>query len=197
MLETTLADTVRAGFVQLTVNGGADVSFDDMLWGALDPESHTMTHNDANELTSVTTAQGTINYTYDDWGRQTRKTLGSYQTDYTWRYGHKLSQVTSNFPGEVSQMNYLYDALGKRRNAITNLAGADVYRYDLGWNAIAQYDDDIAPLDYDVGTRDESYTLLGMTPLAQIAGSNPAASDAGYPVPWQYPSSVSAPGQWV
>ncbi len=39
----------------------------------------------------------------------------SYHARYNYRFGDKLKDVTSNFPGEAAAVYYQYDGFGKRR----------------------------------------------------------------------------------
>ena len=66
--------------------------------------TRTYGHNNANELTSMTQGGVTTNFSYDAWGRQTQKTRSGSTATYGYRYGQRLHEVTSNFPGEGSRM---------------------------------------------------------------------------------------------
>jgi hypothetical protein len=78
--------------------------------------------------------------------------------------------VDTTFPGETTT-DYVHDGLMKRRLRAVDPAGAYVFtwwRYDSGWNALAEY----AGSGTVLGARQKSYVYQGMTPLAEIASAN-------------------------
>ena len=89
----------------------------------------TMAYDNANELTSASKDNGTISYTYDGYGRMTGKSQGSYAATYAYRYGDKLTAVSSNFPWE-GNVTYEYGGDGKRRSR--NDGAVTKYRWDAG-----------------------------------------------------------------
>jgi RHS repeat-associated protein len=109
-----------------------------------DPATQTMTYNGANELTNSVVGAITTAYTYDEWGRTISKSDGTHSATYYWRFGDKLKQYDTTFPGE-SSVAFQYDGLGKRRLKLQlpsgGYADADFtwYRWDAGWNMIGEY----------------------------------------------------------
>ncbi|MBW7865661.1 MAG: hypothetical protein H3C30_14770 [Candidatus Hydrogenedentes bacterium] len=72
--------------------------------------------------------------TYDSWGRLATRAQGTYSATYGYRYGGRLYNFTSNFPGEAAAtLEYRGDGRLHRRTVGTDIK---VYRYDAGWNAI-------------------------------------------------------------
>ena len=93
------------------------------------------TYNAGNEQLSMTLNGGTPETrTYDNWGRLATRAQGSYSASYAYRYGSKLYQATSNFPGE-SNVSFDYGGDGKLRTR-TTASETRTYRYDRGWNAV-------------------------------------------------------------
>ena len=110
-----------------------------------DTDRTTYTYNNGNELLTMVKDSGTTTFTYDDWGRQVSKIVGANSAVYTYRFGSMLKEINSTIPGEADLVQYSYDAFNKRREAILTEAGVIIsdiwYRYDTGYNPIAQYDD--------------------------------------------------------
>ena len=143
-----------------------------------DTDRTTYTYNNGNELLTMVKDSGTTTFTYDDWGRQVSKIIGANSSVYTYRFGSMLKEINSTIPGEADLVHYTYDAFNKRREVRVTEASVVTsdqwYRYDLGFNAIARYDDgDLT--DWVVGTRNQSVTYTGMTPLSEVPGSNPSS----------------------
>ena len=90
-------------------------------------------YNAANQQTSMTLNSGTAETrTYDDWGRLTARAQGAYSAAYTYRYGDRLRQVTSSFPGETATSPvYEYGGDGKLR-----FRGSEELKYGLGFNPV-------------------------------------------------------------
>ena len=90
-------------------------------------------YNGANQQTSMTLNSGTAETrTYDDWGRLTARAQGAYSAAYTYRYGDRLRQVTSSFPGETATSPvYEYGGDGKLR-----FRGSEELKYGLGFNPV-------------------------------------------------------------
>ena len=90
-------------------------------------------YNGANQQTSMTLNSGTAETrTYDDWGRLTAHAQGAYSAAYTYRYGDRLRQVTSSFPGETATSPvYEYGGDGKLR-----FRGSEELKYGLGFNPV-------------------------------------------------------------
>ena len=145
---------------------------------APDTDRTTYTYNNGNELLTMVKDSGTTTFTYDDWGRQVSKIVGANSAVYTYRFGSMLKEINSTIPGEADLVQYTYDAFNKRREVRVTEASVVTsdqwYRYDIGFNAIARYDDgDLT--DWVVGTRNQTVTYTGMTPLSEVPGSNPSS----------------------
>ena len=143
-----------------------------------DTDRTTYTYNNGNELLTMVKDSGTTTFTYDDWGRQVSKIVGANSAVYTYRFGSMLKEINSTIPGEADLVQYTYDAFYKRREVRVTEASVVTsdqwYRYDIGFNAIARYDDgDLT--DWVVGTRNQTVTYTGMTPLSEVPGSNPSS----------------------
>lgn len=124
--------------------------------------------NNANELTSMTDPNGTASFGFDNWGRMTSKSLGSYSATYGYKYSHKLCSILSNWPGE-SDVEYDYDGDSKRRERISN-GTARWYNYDATGHIVNEENDsgvlattNIHHLSKPIGTL-----------LADISGATPA-----------------------
>src|SRR5690554_3819151 len=115
----------------------------------------------------------TTNFTYDAWGRLCSRTRGSLNANYAWRYGSFLSQVTSNFPGEASQVDYVYDGLSNRRLKQVDSTDYTWTRYDANGAALADYD--YGASYWEIGGRERSFHGS-----AEIAGSNPLTGAPSY-----------------
>jgi len=94
---------------------------------------------------------------------------------YTSRYGDKLKRGDSDFPGEEALTQYFYDGLGKRRFKLVNSTDWTNYRWDRGWNMIAEYESGVGGL-WDIG--DLANTFI--PGLAEVPGTNPATGDYRY-----------------
>ena len=143
-----------------------------------DTDRTTYTYNNGNELLTMVKDSGTTTFTYDDWGRQISKIIGANSAVYTYRFGSILKEINSTIPGEADLVQYTYDAFNKRREVRVTEARVVTsdqwYRYDSGFNAIARYvDGDLT--DWGVGTRNQTVTYTGMTPLSEVPGSNPSS----------------------
>ncbi|MBI5093243.1 MAG: hypothetical protein HZB26_12485 [Candidatus Hydrogenedentes bacterium] len=136
-------------------------SFDDIrvLSDSLNSNS-TLAYDNANELTSTTSDGNTTSYTYDAYGRMTAKTWGSYAATYAYRYGDKLTAVTSNFPGE-GNVTYEYGGDSHRRER--NDGAVTKFRWDDGWSVVEE--------ENSGGALTTTYVGGG----AEISGSNPGA----------------------
>jgi len=165
--------------IRFYVSAGAVFDFDNIDFRTPDPHTVTYAYNDANELTKTAEDMDTTAFAYDDWGRTISKTRAadSLAAVYNYRYGHKLKDVTTNWPGETD-VSYMYDGLGKRRIVYPDFNGSGEmtwYRYGLGWKAIAQYEDDDTAF-WDIGGRTKSY-LPG---LGEVTGTNPSTGTYRY-----------------
>ena len=152
----------------------------------------TYTSNNANELTSMSDGSATTNFTYDDWGRQTAKTEGTYSAAYAYHYGSKMKSVTSDFPSE-GNVTYEYGADGKRRERVS---GAEYtwYNWDIGFTVVSEEDNVGALTKSYVNqgggvTRPSVGSLSANVPIvqapvgvlvAEVLGSNPATGTARY-----------------
>jgi hypothetical protein len=78
---------------------------------------------------------GTTSFSYDAWGRQTKKTFSTtYTANYYYNYGSKLTKASSDFPGEGT-VTYNYGGDQKRRQR--TVGGASTwYNWDLGWSVL-------------------------------------------------------------
>ncbi|MBI2425231.1 MAG: hypothetical protein HYV27_20560 [Candidatus Hydrogenedentes bacterium] len=176
---------MSSAYIQLQTLSVSRYWVDDVVFTTADPHSVSYAYNDANEMTSMTEDGVTTSFTYDDWGRLSTKTQGSYAATYYYRYGDKLKMVTSTFPGEAALVEYMYDGLGKRRFKVVNSSEWTWYRWDLGWNVIAEYDDYPGTTSiWDVGALERTYTH---TPggsvsriLADVGGTAPATGNYQY-----------------
>ena len=104
-----------------------------------------------------------------------RGCVSKANVSYQYRYGGKLSSVTSNFPGE-SNVSYEYRGDGKRHS---RTAGGVTTRYgwDMGWNVIHE--------ESAGGTLQKSYVMHSPEAevariLGDIAGTNPATGTTRY-----------------
>ncbi|MBI2425911.1 MAG: RHS repeat-associated core domain-containing protein [Candidatus Hydrogenedentes bacterium] len=176
---------MSSAYIQLQTLSVSRYWVDDVVFTTADPHSATYAYNDANEMTSMTEDGVTTSFTYDDWGRLSTKTQGSYEAEYFYRYGDKLKMVTSTFPGEAALVEYMYDGLGKRRFKVVNSSEWSWYRWDLGWNVLAEYADYPGTTTiWDVGALERTYTH---TPggsvsriLADVGGTAPATGNYQY-----------------
>jgi len=125
-------------------------------------------------------ADGTTAFTYDLWGRTISKVRGGYSAYYEWRFGDKLKNYNTNFPGETDAA-YNYDGLGRRRVKLLNYTGsyteadATWYRYGAGWDATGEY----ASADVDnwvPGAAERTYVGQG----AYIDGATPSSGTYTY-----------------
>jgi RHS repeat-associated protein len=87
-------------------------------------------------MTSMTDIGGAITFTYDDWGRTVSKYRGSLGAAYAYKYGGKLSKVTSTMYDEGT-VEYNYRADGKRH---TRTAGILTWTFEwgAGWNVVSE-----------------------------------------------------------
>ena len=129
-------------------------------------------YNAANELTEITEGSETTSFTYDALGRQTGKSRGSYSASYGYRYGARLHNVTTNFPGEEDAT---YDYAGDGMRRLKLMAGGDeIYRWDpLRGNLMHREE---GPNHAETFVHDP--TRLGGSVLAQISGSSAATGTA-------------------
>jgi len=113
---------------------------------------------------------------------------GSHQAVYNCRFGDKLKDVTSNFPGEAAAVYYQYDGLGKRRSKTLDSVNTTWWRWERNrsrhvcppaaskpWLARA------ARLhgkraDWDL----ENLSLTYIPGLAEVTGTNPSTGSYRY-----------------
>jgi len=119
---------------------------------------------------------GRVNTTfvYDAWGRLVTKNQGSYQARYNYRFGDKLKDVTSNFPGEAAAVYYQYDGFGKRRCKTLDSVNTTWWRWDTGWNTLQEYTD--ADSDWDI----EGLSMTYIPGLAEVPGTDPSTGSYRY-----------------
>lgn len=130
----------------IVINQDAQYTVDDIRMVSDDlATTTTYAYDDANELTSMTvdssTSGSTTTFSYDAWGRTVTKarSADSRQATYDYRFGHKLKQITSNFPDEAATVSYMYDGLEKRRIKAVDDDDWVWWRWDAGWHMVAQY----------------------------------------------------------
>ncbi len=136
-------------------------------------------YNAANELSWYWSPNGdhAAIFSYDAWGRVTRKEASpsSSVATYSYGYGGKLRSVTSDFMSE-SDVTYEYGGDGKRR--ARTAGGVTIrYKYDAGWNVLAQTNASNTLQMTNV------YDAPGarVAPLmADLAGTTPSSGDARY-----------------
>ena len=169
VLSTSSATVTSTNSIYFDVSPDADYSIDNIRLIADDlTTTTTFAYDDANELTSMTN-NGTVNFTYDDWGRMISKYQGDFDASYAYRYGDKLYSITSDFNGEGT-VTYQYGADGKRRQRTANSVTTK-YRWDAGWNMINEEN------VLDVLTM--TYVANGGV-LAELTGTVPSSGTARY-----------------
>ena len=152
---------------------------DDIVYETANAETVIYAHNGANELMDMVEGRELTAYTYDDWGRTVTKSRAvdpstTHVASYSYGYGDKLRNYTTNFPGE-SSLAYNYDGLGKRRNKLVGGTDATWWRW-AGWSIVSDYDGGTVQTDWDPGTRQ-----LGYIPgLAQFTGDSGAGYDYAF-----------------
>jgi RHS repeat-associated protein len=178
--ETDSATVLQGERIQLVASSDTVDRYDNIEFMVADPVTSTYTYNDGNELLTMVKGSATTTFTYDDWGRQVSKIVGGNNAFYQYRYGSMLKRIDSTIPGEADLVQYIYDGLMKRReikmtdNSV--VIADDWNRYDLGFNAIASYDVGAnGSTAWDIGIRTQTVTYRGMTPLAEVPGSNPSS----------------------
>jgi RHS repeat-associated protein len=167
ILTTSSVTELGTGKLYLVIRKQAQFSIDNIriLSDDLDTTT-TYAYNDANELTSMTDYNGVTSFEYDDLGRTTKKTLGSYVADYTWAPGDFLESVTSTFPDE-GDVEYTYTGGGGRLERIDSTTGEYTW-----YNGNSDEDEDLVT----VGDGNLTRSYYGN---ADIPGNNPTA-DARY-----------------
>ncbi len=81
-------------------------------------------------IASITTPEGTVSYTYDDFGRQTSVSDGENNTAYSYDTIGRLSTVTS----EAGTTTYSYDVYGNLAKVVTATGSGIItttYEYDI------------------------------------------------------------------
>lgn len=135
---TTKTTTVRACYLRSQAN--SEHGFDNIqLIAGARSTTETFTYNNANEQIAHAKNGVTTTLVYDDWGRLEERDDGTHTANFAYRYGNKLSSVTSNFPGEGS-VTYETGGDGKRRSRV---AGAEErwYNWAKGWRIISEEGD--------------------------------------------------------
>jgi RHS repeat-associated protein len=180
-----ISTTMTTTQLRLLVDGVSAFKFDnaDVRTPVVDvANATTYAYNDANQLTSSVTNGATTTYTYDRWGRLATRSVGTYSATYGWRFGDKLKSVTSTIPGESASVAYNYDGLGKRRCKQVNGGGLTWWRWGLGWETLAQYND--ANTDWTIeGFAQFNVVKDFMHPLAEatlLPGQTPPNGSYGY-----------------
>jgi RHS repeat-associated protein len=159
---------LTTGKMYLLVRHEAQFSIDNVqiLSDDLDTTT-TYAYNDANELTSMTDYNGVTSFEYDNLGRTTKKTLGSYVADYTWAPGDFLESVTSTFPDE-GDVEYTYTGGGGRLERRDSTTGEYTW-----YNGNSDEDEDLVT----VGDGNLTRSYYGN---ADIPGNDPSVSAARY-----------------
>lgn len=130
-----------------------------------------------NKLTSSATAS----YTYDNNGNLLSKTVGSGATTFSWNEENQLTQV--GLPGGLN-VNYKYDALGRRIQRTTSAGANERYVYDgqdalldlnADWTVAAKY---LNEPGIDSHIRQTSSTTGVSYFLTDHLGSTAALTDA-------------------
>ncbi len=89
----------------------------------------TRVYDDLGRLTSETTPQGTVSYTYDAAGRRlTMQAASQAQVSYTYDNANRLTGITQ---GSTS-LNFGYDAAGRRTSATLPGGITASYTWDAG-----------------------------------------------------------------
>ena len=84
-------------------------------------------YDNLNRLTSETTPQGTVSYTYDGAGRRTSMTVAGQPTaNYTYDNANRLTQITQG----ASIVTFAYDVAGRRTSTTLPNGIAVSYTYD-------------------------------------------------------------------
>lgn len=181
VLETNSSQVTTTASIGFATTANSTSDFDDIriLSDSL-ATTTTMTYTNANEISTLTDPNGTQTFGFDDWGRMTSKSRGSFSATYGYAYGDKLIDVTSNFPGEGG-VSYDYGADQKRR--LRDDGSITRYRWDAEWNLVSEEND----ANVLSSTFVYSYSNDASTTIAESTGSNPAfgtwkyfISDAGH-----------------
>jgi RHS repeat-associated protein len=135
----TYADTSTTGFT--LDKGDRLMQVNDSISGTI-----TRTYDGLNQLTSETTPQGSVSYTYDAVGRRTSMTVaGQTAVNYSYDNTNRLTQITQG----SSTVTYTYDAAG-RRTSVT-----------LPNNVLVEYGYDIASRLTSITYKQNGSTVLG------------------------------------
>jgi RHS repeat-associated protein len=155
------ATTVFAGpIVALIANDGCYASVDDFSFDTVESGQYVARYNDANEMIWSADNTGRTAYTYDAWGRTLTKSRAvdastTHTAGYLYRFGDKLKNYSTNFPGETP-VQFNYDGLGKRRNKLVEGTEITWYRW-AGWSIVSEYDGGTVQTDWDPGAVEKSY----------------------------------------
>ena len=150
-------------------------SYDDIIVYSDELRSTTtFTHNNANEQTAMTVDGTTPNFAYDAWGRMTSRTRGSLTASMTYRYGDRLHEVTSNFPGEAAAVEYNYDGMGLRRAALVN--GTDLTWWRRNGMSVYSEHEVSASTPWDIEGGDTIKTHFPGLGYAEPSGGYPMAT---------------------
>jgi RHS repeat-associated protein len=153
IVDTTTDVTSSTDRIQFTVeNVGANGSqflFDDIkvMTRELSDKTMTMTYGAGNQLTNIVRGDGVeIDLAYDAWGRVSHADMivpgvDTFTMDYTYWFGDKLKRVETDIPGMPAVVHYLYDGLGKRRVKVVDDEDIIHYRWNAGYNLLAEYED--------------------------------------------------------
>ena len=124
----------------------------------------------ANELTKMTDVDGDTMFTYDAWGRTVSKYRaiagGSVGAAYAYKYGSKLSKVTSTMYDEGT-VTYNYRVDGKRHTRQVGAGAVTTYNWEAGWNMVSE----------QVGS---TLTRTYVGDLAHVDGATPSSGAYAY-----------------
>jgi len=144
--------------------------------------SMTFTYGPANQMSSMTLAGVTSNFSYDPWGRLATRSADiggqSYTATYTYWFGDKLKRIDSNFPGETAIVAYNYDGLGKRRWRQSSNSADTFWRWDTGYSVLTEHND-TGGLWSAVGDMSRFFVPFGHTALAEAALDSTGNPDNG------------------
>jgi RHS repeat-associated protein len=144
------------------------------IYDGTDTDTYVYEHTVSNELTKQSFDGTDTTFGFDDWGRMTSKSDGTYSASYYYNYGSKLTKVSSDFPGEGT-VEYEY-GVDQRRRERDDGTSVTWYNYDVRWNLLNE--------ENSGGTLTMTYVHDPLKPigtvLADLAGSTPATGTARY-----------------
>ena len=154
---------------QLTAYNGQAITYDE-IGNPLSYKGNTLSWQNGRQLTGITNAQNTINYTYNADGNRTSKTVNGVTTDYYWLEGVLLGQKTGD-----DYIVYLYDENGIAYGLICN----NTYYY-----YVFNLQGDVIGIIDSNGNKVVEYTYTAWGEVLSITGSQ--ASTIGQLNPVRY-----------